>query len=84
MKLTGYDIDLIREVKPFEEYEEIELIDIRDDLGSDIYDILINHRYDTTLEVINAGKEKLLEIEDFDEETVDKILAIIDKQYEEE
>ncbi|MCK7526051.1 MAG: hypothetical protein MZV64_54820 [Ignavibacteriales bacterium] len=30
MKLTGYEIEILREEKPFEEYEEdIELIDIK-------------------------------------------------------
>jgi transcription termination/antitermination protein NusA len=56
MKLTGYDIEIIREEKPFEEYEEdIELIDLKEELGNDIYELLINHRYDTALEV-SAGR----------------------------
>lgn len=34
MKLTGYDIEILREEKPFEEYEEdIELIDLKEELG---------------------------------------------------
>ncbi len=43
MKLTGYEIEILREEKPFEEYEEdIELIDLKEELGEDIYDLLIN------------------------------------------
>lgn len=85
MKLTGYSIDLIREEKPFEEYDDdIELIDFRDELGDEIYQTLINHRFDTALEVLKSGKEKLLEIPDFDEEVVEKIFKIIIDEFEEE
>ncbi len=85
MKLTGYDIEIIREEKPFEEYEEdIELIDLKEELGEDIYQILINNRYDTALEVLSAGKEKLMEIDELDEEQVDQIIEIIKAQIEEE
>jgi len=85
IKLTGYDIEIIREEKPFEEYEEdIELIDLKEELGEDIYQILINNRYDTALEVLSAGKEKLMEIDELDEEQVDQIIEIIKAQIEEE
>lgn len=85
IKLTGYEIEIIREEKPFEEYEEdIELIDLKEELGEDVYQILINNRYDTALEVLSAGKEKLMEIEELDEEQVDQIIEIIKAQIEEE
>ncbi len=85
MKLTGYEIEILREEKPFEEYEEdIELIDLKEELGSDIYDLLINNRYDTALEVLTAGPEKLKEIEGLDEAKVNEILEIIKSQFEEE
>src|SRR3990172_7533225 len=85
MKLTGYDIEIIREEKPFEEYEEdIELIDIKEELGAEIYELLINHRYDTALEVLTAGPEKLKEIEGLDEQKVNEIIEIIKSQFEEE
>ena len=85
IKLTGYDIEILREEKPFEEYEEdIELIDIKEELGEEVYNILINNRYDTGLEVLIAGEEKLLEIEEFGKEKVNEIMEIIKSQYEEE
>lgn len=85
MKLTGYEIEIIREEKPFEEYEEdIELIDIKEDLGEEIYEMLINNRYDTALEVLTAGPEKLMEIEGLDEEKANAIIEIIKGQFEEE
>ncbi len=85
MKLTAYEIEILREEKPFEEYDEdIELIDLKEELGSDIYEILINNRYDTALEVLTAGPEKLKEIEDLNEEKINEIIEIIKGQFEEE
>ncbi|WP_337865748.1 transcription termination factor NusA [Ignavibacterium sp.] len=85
MKLTGFEIEIIREEKPFEEYEEdIELIDLKEELGADVYEILINNRYDTALEVLKAGPEKLKEIKEFDDEKIEEILEIIKSQFEEE
>jgi N utilization substance protein A len=85
MKLTGYEIDIIREEKPFEEYEEdIELIDIKEELGEETYELLINNRYDTALEVLTAGVEKLKEIDGLDEQKANQIIEIIKAQFEEE
>ena len=85
IKLTGYEIEILREEKPFEEYEEdIELIDLKEELGEEVYTTLINNRYDTGLEVLIAGAEKLKEIEEFDDEKVNEIIEIIKSQYEED
>jgi N utilization substance protein A len=85
MKITGYDIEILREEKPYEEYDEdIELIDLKEELGEDVYTTLINHRYDTALEVLTAGPEKLAEIEGFDEEKINRIIELIKSQFEEE
>ncbi len=85
MKLTGYQIDIIREEKQFDEYEEdIELVSLKEELGSDVVDILINNRYDTAVEVLSAGLDKLKEIEDFDEAQAEEIFETIKSQFEEE
>jgi N utilization substance protein A len=85
MKLTGFEIDVLREQKAFEEYEEdIELIDLKEELGEEVYTTLINNRYDTALEVLTAGAQKLMEIEGFDEEKSNKIIELIKAQFEEE
>ncbi len=85
MKLTGYEVEVIREEKPFEEYEEdIELIDLKEELGDDIYELLINNRYDTAIEVLTAGPGKLKEIEGLDEAKIEEIIEIIKSQFEEE
>ncbi|MCH8170512.1 MAG: transcription termination factor NusA [Bacteroidetes bacterium] len=83
IKLTGYDIDILREETPLEEYEEdMELIDLKEELGEETYNLLINNRFDTALEVLKAGKEKLNEIEELTEEKIDEIIELIKSQYE--
>ncbi|MBU2493865.1 MAG: transcription termination factor NusA [Bacteroidetes bacterium] len=85
MKLTGYDIDVIREEKPFDEYEDdIELVDLKEELGAEIVDLLINNRYDTAVEVLSAGVDKLKEIEGLAEGKAEEIIEIIKNQFEEE
>lgn len=85
MKLSGYDIEVIRQEKPLEEYEEdIELPELREELGSEIVDLLINHEFETAVDVLKAGIDKLKEIEGIDEETAKKIIETLENQFEEE
>ena len=85
MKLTGYEIEVIREQKPYEEYEEdIELMDLKEELGADIVELLIMNRFDTAVEVLTAGIEKLNEIEELEEEKAEEIIEILKNQFEEE
>lgn len=85
MKLTGYDIEVIRQEKPLEEYEEdIELTELREELGSEIVDLLINNRLDTAVEVLKIGIDKLKEIEGLDEAKAKEIIQILENQFEEE
>ena len=85
IKLSGYEIDVIRQEKPFEEYDEdVELIELKEELGSDIVDLLINNRYDTALEVLSAGVDKLKEIEGVDEAKATQIIEILENQFEDE
>ncbi|PKL84224.1 MAG: transcription termination factor NusA [Ignavibacteriae bacterium HGW-Ignavibacteriae-3] len=85
IKLSGYEIEVIRLEKPFEEYDEdIELIELREELGTEVVDLLINNRLDTALEVLAAGIDKLKELEGFDEEKAKAIIEILENQFEEE
>lgn len=85
MKLTGYNIDVIREEKMYDEYEDdIELVDLKEDLGADIVELLINNRYDTAVEVLSAGVDELKKIEALTDEKAEEIIEIIKNQFEEE
>jgi len=85
IKLTGYEIDVIREEKAYEDYEEdIELVDLKEELGEDVVEILINHRFDTAIEVLTAEPEKLKEITELSEDKIAEVIEIIKNQFEEE
>jgi N utilization substance protein A len=85
MKLTGYDIEVIRLEKPLEEYDEdVELPELREELGSEIVDLLIENNFETAVEVLKAGVEKLKEIEGIDEAKAKEIIEILENQFEEE
>ncbi|MGK9476449.1 transcription termination factor NusA [Melioribacter sp. OK-6-Me] len=85
MKLTGYDIEVLRQEKQLDEYEEdIELPELREELGSDIVDILISNRFETAVEVLKAGVDKLKNIEGIGEEKAKEIIQILENQFEEE
>ncbi len=85
IKLTGYEIEVIREEKAYEDYEEdIELVDLKEELGDDVVEILINHRFDTAIEVLTADPEKLKEITELSEEKMAEVIDIIKNQFEEE
>ncbi|RJP62226.1 MAG: transcription termination/antitermination protein NusA [Ignavibacteriales bacterium] len=85
IKLTGYEIDVIREEKAYEDYEEdIELVDLKEELGDDVVEILINHRFDTAIEVLTATPDKLKEITELSEEKLTEVIEIIKNQFEEE
>ena len=78
MQVTGYNIDFHRIEKDIEDYEDgVELIECKRELGAEVYETLINNRLDTVKDAIKAGKEKLLEIFEDDEEQVDRILDIL-------
>lgn len=84
MKLVGVHIDVIREEKPIEEYEvDIELIDFKQEIGEEVYEKLINAGYDTAIDVLKAGMEKVKEIEGFNEDKVAEIFSILKEGFEE-
>ncbi len=84
MKLTGYDIDVIREEKEIEYTDDIELVELREELGDEIVDLLIENRFDTAVEVLTAGVDELAEIEGLDKEKAEEIIEILKDQFEEE
>jgi len=84
-RLTGFEIEVLREEKSFEEYEDdIELVDLREELGTELVDYLINNRFDTAVEVLTAGLDELLTLEGMTKEKAEFIIDTIKNQFEEE
>jgi transcription termination/antitermination protein NusA len=60
------------------------LVDLKEELTPEIVDLLINNRFDTAVEVLTAGIEKLKDIEGLDSRKAEEIIEIIKNQFEEE
>ncbi|GMU87122.1 MAG: transcription termination/antitermination protein NusA [Ignavibacteriales bacterium] len=80
-RVTGYEIELIREKKSILELDEdIELPELRDELGEELVNLLIENRYDTALDVLRATKEKIAQIEGIDPDSIDELFRILTEQ----
>lgn len=80
-KLTGYEINLIKEGGD-DEYD-IELIDFKEELGEELYLALIEKGLETAKDVINAKLDTLLEIDGLTEEKVQEIRKMMQRDLDE-
>lgn len=80
-KLTGYEITLIKESG--EEEYDMDLADIKEELGETLYANLIEKGMETAADVLNAKMDTLLEIEGMTEEKVRELRAKIQHELEE-
>ena len=80
-KLTGYEINLIKEGG--EDEYDIELIDFKEELGEELYMKLINAGMDTAKEVIEANNATLLAVEGLTQEKIDEIREMMRRDLEE-
>lgn len=78
-KLTGYQINLVKEAR---DEEDIELIEFRDEIGLDLYTELIRARIDTAKEFLNTPKESLLQIPGLTEERIEQIAGLLDREFQ--
>ena len=76
-KLTGYQINLVKEAR---DEEDIELIEFRDELGLDIYTELIKTRIDTAREFLNTPEETLLRVPGMTEEKIAQVRAMLNTE----
>jgi len=81
-KLTGYEINLIKEGADEDEYD-IELVDFKEELGEELYLKLIGAGLETANDVIKAKLDTLLEIEGLDENKIKEIREMMKRDLEE-
>ena len=79
--LTGYTIDVFREVKDLEE-DDVNLDEFTDDIEPWIIDELKKIGLNTAREVLREPRENLMQRADLEEETVDEILKILSAEFE--
>lgn len=80
-KLTGYEINLIKEGGD-DEYD-IELVDFKEDLGEELYLKLIDKGLETAKDVLTAKLDTLLEIEGLTEEKIKEIRDLMQRDLDE-
>ena len=77
-RLTGFQINLIKEAR---DEEDIELIEFREDIGADLYSELIRARIDTAREFLNTSEEDLLRVAGMTPEHLATIRGLLESEF---
>ena len=80
--LTGYTIDVFRELDEQNAEEDIYLDEFSDEIDQWVIDAIKGIGLDTARQVLNAPREMLIEKADLEEETVDNVLNILKAEFE--
>ena len=80
--LTGYTIDVFRELDEQNVEEDIYLDEFSDEIDQWVIDAIKGIGLDTARQVLNAPREMLIEKADLEEETVDNVLNILKSEFE--
>ena len=80
--LTDYTIEVFREVAEGEADEDIYLDEFSDEIDQWVIDAIKSIGLDTAKAVLNAPREMLVEKADLEEETVDQVLEVLRREFE--
>ena len=80
--LTGYTIDVFRELDEQNAEEDIYLDEFSDEIDQWVVDAIKGIGLDTARQVLNAPREMLIEKADLEEETVDSVLNVLKSEFE--
>ena len=83
-RLTGYEIDVFRNVIEEVEIDDVDLEEFADEIDSWVIDSLKEIGCDTARSVLDLSKEELQRRTDLEEETVGEVLGILAAEFEEE
>ena len=79
MKLTGYSISLVKEGG-----EDIELVEFREEVGDDLFALLIEAEIETAKEFLKADPATLLSLEGMTPEKLEELRRIMMAEFEED
>ncbi|MCF0203408.1 MAG: transcription termination/antitermination protein NusA [Bacteroidaceae bacterium] len=82
--LTGYTIDVFRDIDEAEAEEDIYLDEFNDEIDQWIIDAIKGIGFDTAKQVLGAPRDMLINKADLEEETVDHLLEILKAEFESE
>ena len=80
--LTGYTIDVFRELDETNAEEDLYLEEFSDEIDQWVIDAIKGIGLDTARQVLNAPREMLIEKADLEEETVDSVLNVLRSEFE--
>ncbi len=80
--LTGYTIDVFRELDEQNAEEDIYLDEFSDEIDQWVIDAIKGIGLDTARQVLNAPREMLMEKADLEVETVDSVLNVLRSEFE--
>ena len=80
--LTGYTIDVYREVADTPKEEDVYLDEFNDVIDQWVIDALKGIGLNTAKSVLRAPREMLIEKADLEESTVDEVLRILNAEFE--
>ncbi len=82
--LTGYELEVYREIDDLEETEDIYLDEFSDEIEQWVIDTIKSIGYDTAKSVLAVPRQDLINRTDLEEETIDEVLRILKAEFEEE
>lgn len=83
IQLTGYDLDVFRELDNPQD-DDIYLDEFSDEIDGWIIDILKDQGFSTAKQVLAADRDDLITRTDLEEETIDEVLGVLKKEFEDE
>lgn len=82
--LTGYTLDVFRDIDEAEETEDIYLDEFSDEIDQWVIDALKTIGCDTAKSVLTIPRLDLIRRTDLEEETIDELLAVLKAEFEDE
>lgn len=83
MRLTGYELDVLRDNEEMMTEEDVPLMEFTDEIDEWVLETFINIGCDTAKNVLAISREDLIKRTDLEEETVDFVLSIFKSEFDE-
>jgi N utilization substance protein A len=81
-RLVGYEIDVFRDLEGLQQEEDVDLTEFSDEIEAWVLDELKRIGLDTAKSVLMLNKEELVRRTDLEEETVENVLTVLKREFE--
>ncbi len=83
-KLTGYELEVFRDIDESEIEEDIDIMEFNDEIDEWVLETFKEIGCDTAKSILNIPRDELITRTDLEEETVDFVLEILKKEFEDQ